>query len=479
MFVSLSHASRQKSRPAKIVLSGNEFAAIAILLEIIVIVAMSLNTGVLYHAVAYNYAGPILDILYVGMLIAFFYSLPSLFHAHDEPWRSLPGERGLTHVFGAWNFAFFCIAVLGFLTKNMETHSRGWLVILYISGLCSVVSFEVAMAACRGMAIRSGRLTTRRLLAIGAKKNVQRFLANQSLSASGIKVVPSIYMPEGDLSRDEASATIRNAMASARAHHVTDIVVLTDWASASYFTKVAEEFIDVPVTVHLGGLGAVEKFEPLGVARLGSAVTVVLRREPLSGLKAFYKRAFDVGASSVALLALAPVFATIAILIKYDSPGPIFFRQRRRGYNHKEFRMWKFRTMTTTDDGDNIVQASKDDARITRVGAFLRKVNLDELPQLINVLKGDMSLVGPRPHAVAHDGYYERIIKRYGRRLNVKPGITGWAQINGYRGPTNKRGDMQARLAHDLYYIENCNVALDIFILVMTVLSQKAYRNAF
>ena len=118
------------------------------------------------------------------------------------------------------------------------------------------------------------------------------------------------------------------------------------------------------------------------------------------------------------------------------------------------------------------------DARVTRVGRLLRKYNLDELPQLFNVLKGDMSLVGPRPHAIAHDGYYESIIERYGRRLCVRPGITGWAQINGLRGPTRTRAAMQARLAHDLFYIENCTLVLDFYILLMTVVSSKAYRNA-
>ncbi len=190
------------------------------------------------------------------------------------------------------------------------------------------------------------------------------------------------------------------------------------------------------------------------------------------------KRALDLFISSLALVALAPLFVIIAVAIKADSPGPVFFCQRRRGYNQKEFRIWKFRTMTTADDGHVIIQASEGDPRITRLGRFLRRCNLDELPQLINVLRGEMSLVGPRPHALAHDGHYERTIEGYGQRLNVKPGITGWAQIHGHRGPTRTNAEMRARVAHDLYYIENWSLLLDIYILALTLVSRQAYRNA-
>jgi polysaccharide biosynthesis protein PslA len=178
------------------------------------------------------------------------------------------------------------------------------------------------------------------------------------------------------------------------------------------------------------------------------------------------------------LVLLAPVFLAVAALIKWDTRGPVFFRQRRLGFNQREFRIWKFRTMTTMDDGDTIVQARQHDPRVTRVGAFLRRYNIDELPQVVNVLMGQMSLVGPRPHAVAHDRHYERVISRYARRLNVKPGITGWAQIHGFRGATDEDSAMQARVAHDIHYIENWSIALDVYILAMTVLSPKAYRNA-
>jgi exopolysaccharide biosynthesis polyprenyl glycosylphosphotransferase len=199
---------------------------------------------------------------------------------------------------------------------------------------------------------------------------------------------------------------------------------------------------------------------------------------PLSPLQLLIKRVMDVAIAAIALVLLAPLFLTIGVLIKLSSPGPVFFRQRRGGYNLAEFRIWKFRTMSTLDDGDKIVQAQRNDDRLTRIGGFLRRYNLDELPQLINVLKGEMSIVGPRPHALAHDKEATHKIEAYSRRLNVRPGITGWAQVNGLRGPTQTVDLMQARVAHDLYYIENWSLGFDLYILFLTLFSPRAYANS-
>jgi exopolysaccharide biosynthesis polyprenyl glycosylphosphotransferase len=277
---------------------------------------------------------------------------------------------------------------------------------------------------------------------------------------------------------ETAQIAIDKAVAAARRLDASDIVILTDWSHARASAKLAEQFLDVPAAVHLQGLDVVEQFAEVRIAQLGTMKSVVVRPQPMSTLQSFAKRFFDVVAASLALLFLAPIFAAVALAIRMDSPGPALFLQRRRGFNHKEFRIYKFRTMTTRDDGANIVQATANDPRITRVGRVLRKYNLDELPQLVNVLLGDMSLVGPRPHAVAHDGYYEQIIQHYGRRLNVKPGITGWAQVNGLRGETKTKAAMQARVTHDLHYIDNWSIAFDIYVLILTVISKRAYANA-
>jgi undecaprenyl-phosphate galactose phosphotransferase/putative colanic acid biosynthesis UDP-glucose lipid carrier transferase len=168
-----------------------------------------------------------------------------------------------------------------------------------------------------------------------------------------------------------------------------------------------------------------------------------------------------------------------ALAIKFDSRGPVLFLQHRNGFNAKRFSIFKFRTMTVMEEGDSVIQATRHDPRITQFGAVLRASSIDELPQLFNVLLGDMSLVGPRPHAVAHDNHYSNLLSDYAFRHHVKPGITGWAQIQGCRGGTAQVGQMKKRLDFDLWYINNWNVGLDLVILVRTVLEVVRPRNAY
>jgi lipopolysaccharide/colanic/teichoic acid biosynthesis glycosyltransferase len=175
---------------------------------------------------------------------------------------------------------------------------------------------------------------------------------------------------------------------------------------------------------------------------------------------------------------LLPLFALVAIAIKLDTHGPIVFAQRRHGYNNVPFRMFKFRTMTLLEDGNDFRQATRHDSRVTRIGRFLRRTSIDELPQLYNVLIGDMSIVGPRPHAIAHNQMFDGVIASFWRRHNVKPGITGWAQANGYRGETRTLDLMHRRFEHDLYYIERWSFWLDIKIILMTLFCPTAHVNA-
>ncbi len=204
-----------------------------------------------------------------------------------------------------------------------------------------------------------------------------------------------------------------------------------------------------------------------------------LKRLPLSQVEVVQKRLFDLLFGSLALLALTPLILIVAILIKLDGPGPVFFVQRRYGFNQQPFRIIKFRTMRTLEDGTVVPQTTRDDPRLTGIGRWLRRWNIDEIPQLFNVLTGDMSLVGPRPHALSHDHDYERRISLYARRHNVKPGITGWAQINGYRGEIDTEEKIRKRVEYDLVYIDNWSLWFDLKIIARTLLSPAAYRNAY
>ena len=190
---------------------------------------------------------------------------------------------------------------------------------------------------------------------------------------------------------------------------------------------------------------------------------------PLTGINAINKRAFDILASSIILLLISPVLIAVALMIKFSSHGPVIFKQRRYGIDGEPFLVYKFRSMSVCEDTEVVTQATQNDARVTQLGAILRKTSLDELPQLFNVLNGSMSIVGPRPHAIAHNEHYRKIIRGYMWRHKVKPGITGWAQINGYRGETDTLDKMESRVIYDISYLKNWSLWLDLTIILKTV----------
>ena len=204
----------------------------------------------------------------------------------------------------------------------------------------------------------------------------------------------------------------------------------------------------------------------------------IFERAGLNKFELSAKRVLDLFVALIAILLLWPILLIAAIAIKLDSKGPVIFKQRRNGLNGREFVVLKFRTMTVLEDGPNVTQASRGDRRITHVGKFLRRSSIDELPQLFNVVKGEMSLVGPRPHPVSLDNKYRSLIADYDCRFHAKPGLTGWAQINGLRGETATVQQMAQRVRADVWYINNCSVGLDIIILIRTcfeVLREGAY----
>ena len=213
--------------------------------------------------------------------------------------------------------------------------------------------------------------------------------------------------------------------------------------------------------------------------QFGSSVGVEFQRAPLSLSERVAKRLVDIVLGVSGIVLLMPMFVIIAIAIRLDSPGDALFRQTRRGFNSRKFKIFKFRTMTDLEDGSTVRQAVRGDRRVTGIGAWLRRTSIDELPQLFNVVSGEMSLVGPRPHAAAHDDYYAEQISDYAFRHHMKPGITGWAQIRGCRGETPTVQSMKERVEHDIWYIDNWSVTLDVQIILSTALEVIRGRNAY
>jgi lipopolysaccharide/colanic/teichoic acid biosynthesis glycosyltransferase len=217
---------------------------------------------------------------------------------------------------------------------------------------------------------------------------------------------------------------------------------------------------------------------PIGAQEAAAAVQLTYPLPPLSDLEQSLKRMFDLCAALCGLVVLGPLLLLTALAIRLDTPGPVLFRQMRHGYQNQPICVLKFRTLHCSGS-NGFRQVSRADPRVTRVGRVLRIVAIDELPQLWNIIRGEMSVIGPRPHAVEHNHLYFDVIEGFSRRHTVKPGLTGWAQVNGLRGETDTIEKMKNRLAYDLYYIDHWSFGFDLKILLLTLLSPKTYTNAY
>lgn len=459
-------------------LSSTAFALSAFAAELLAIVAIAILTGVVYHWLAYGNLGSLDQFASIGGLASLIYGLTFLVRDEYSIESLGEGHRVNMRVFLVWNVTFASLAAIGFLTKSTGLFSRGWLLVFYGVGLIAMIATNITIQRTLATLIALGLVRRRKLLLVGTREDVAKLEREIADGATSVYVAASAVIPP-DCGREESLELLKRAAADARRLKIEDVVVSSGLSSPEFLDRSVAAFSLLPVAIHVGAGGLLSRFKDAEVARFGRATALSLTRHPLGPFEAMSKRAFDVAASSVALVLLSPLLLLIAAVIKLDSEGPVFFRQRRRGYNLVEFGIWKFRTMTTLDDGAVVKQATTNDARVTRIGRWLRKYSLDELPQLFNVLKGEMSLVGPRPHAIAHDEFFEARIARYPRRLNMKPGITGWAQVNGFRGATETDEKMSNRLEHDLFYIDNWSIGFDIYIVLLTVFSRKASENAY
>ncbi len=262
--------------------------------------------------------------------------------------------------------------------------------------------------------------------------------------------------------------------------HRTDVIYLSlPMASQSRILHLLEELRDTTASIYFVPDTFVTDLVQGRIDFVEDIPVVAVCETPFSGVNGLVKRAADIVISLLILMAIAPLLLCIAAAVKLSSPGPVIFKQRRYGLNGEEITVYKFRTMTVCEDGHSIPQARRDDPRITRVGAFLRRTSFDELPQFFNVLQGRMSIVGPRPHAVSHNELYRKLIRGYMVRHKVKPGITGWAQVNGFRGETDTMEKMQRRIDCDLEYLRHWSLRLDIFIILKTALVVFKDQHAY
>ena len=272
---------------------------------------------------------------------------------------------------------------------------------------------------------------------------------------------------------------VERAISAARALQATEFALFLRWTQDRTLAEIVSVLRASPISARLYSDRRIREILRMKPNRqLDRHFSVEVQSQPLDLFERAIKRAFDIIVAASAIVCLAPLFAVVAVLIKSEGKGPVFFKQTRRGFNNRQFRIWKFRTMTAMEDGRDVVQARRNDRRVTAVGRVLRRTSVDELPQLFNVLVGDMSIVGPRPHPVVLDEEFGAIIRDYAFRRHVKPGLTGAAQVKGLRGQTETVSQMEARVRADLWYVNNWTLWLDLKIVFQTfgaLIAHEAY----
>jgi putative colanic acid biosynthesis UDP-glucose lipid carrier transferase len=273
--------------------------------------------------------------------------------------------------------------------------------------------------------------------------------------------------------------SLKNLPEFIETHGVKDVFITLPLTSQPRIQSLLESLQNTTSSIHfvpdIFGVSVIQG----RLEDMGGVPVVGLMVAPFTGINGFIKRVSDIVLSTLILLLISPILLVLSICVKASSPGPVIFRQRRTGLDGEIIEVYKFRSMRTTDNGAVVKQATRDDPRITPFGAFIRKTSLDELPQFVNVLQGRMSIVGPRPHAVAHNEQYRKLVKAYMARHKVKPGITGWAQVNGLRGETDTIDKMAARIEYDLEYLRNWTLGLDLLIIARTVKLVFLDRSAY
>ncbi len=397
-------------------------------------------------------------------------------------WRGASLVQEGWQVVSAWALTVAVLLLLGFASKTTQDYSRvvsvGWFIAAPAAMLLWRWGFRLALRA-----LRARGYNTRRVAIAGATESGQRLAEALSRDPTQGLVVQGIYDDRSKrrtvIAQAPVVGSLEQLVEDARAGKLDVVYVALPLRAELRITTLIARLADTTATVCI--VPEFYAYDLLSARwhKVGDIPVVSIFDSPFHGLGGWWKRLEDVVLGSIILTLIAIPMVFIAIAVKADTQGPVFFRQKRYGLNGRPIRVWKFRTMTVCEDGNDVRQATKNDQRVTRVGAFLRRTSLDELPQFFNVISGEMSIVGPRPHAIAHNEEYRAKIHGYMLRHKVKPGITGWAQVNGWRGETDSVDKMEKRIEHDLSYIHNWSLAWDLKIVYMTIFGRKTWRNAY
>lgn len=399
-----------------------------------------------------------------------------------QSWRVGSFNRMTLTVWGSLTVAFMVLLVLSFMFKYSEQISRMtvgiWSVLtLLFCFMSRVVSHQFKVAR------RKLGINLKKVGIIGATR-AGSDLYNEMMQNDELGFQFVGFFDDREQSRAYRDLVVLNnvekAIEKAQRGEIDVLYIALPLMAEHRISKIITLLGDTTVDVHVVPDILMSSLVHARITHVGNIDTLSIFESPYLGTKLWLKRTLDLIVSSCILLLIMPMLIVISVAIKLTSKGPVLFKQHRYGLRGDDILVWKFRTMTVMDSGNgDVIQATKNDSRITALGRFLRRTSLDELPQFFNVIKGDMSVVGPRPHAVAHNEEYRRKVQFYMLRHQVKPGITGWAQISGWRGETDTLEKMEKRIEFDLHYIKNWSLWLDIKIIFLTIFKGFVGQNAY
>ena len=422
------------------------------------------------------------DAAFIAFAAAFALVLFPAFGVYQS-WRGRSMLRLTGQISLAWLVVQGCGLALMFALHRTDLISRLWFA--YWTGTTGGALIVSRLAAHTVLArIRYAGLNLRKVAIVGCGAHSALVMHKLDASpASGFRAC-AIFNVRPEVCVAKAGVPVYDDLsafgAHVRAEGMQELWLTLPLSEESTILSVVDEFRDDLVNIrYMPDVSSVALFDSSMTDLIG-VPAINLAASPLPHHAMLKKETFDRVFAAVALMLLTPLLIAIALAVKCSSRGPVFFTQKRKGADGRVFKIYKFRTMRLHSEEKGVVkQATRNDARITRVGAFLRRTSLDELPQFFNVLRGEMSVVGPRPHAIEHDELYQKIVSGYIHRYRIKPGITGWAQVNGYRGETDRLEKMQGRVEYDLYYLRNWSFALDMRIVMTTIAKGFIHRNAY
>lgn len=442
---------------------------------------------VLLMGAVYNNFYNLNSYVIAGLIAVMLFGLISRFTEIYTSWSGRPLKEEAIRVIITWSITFLSLIFIAFITKTSEHFSRIVLMLWSITTPLFIILVRYGLRRIFAHFRRIG-MNNRTIAIVGITENGLRFAHDLDTKPEYGYHIAGFYDERRDEDRKNNAAMLGSyshlgdfddLINSARRGEWDQIYIALPVEAKNRMLKLLDALSDTATPIRLLPDYFTTNLLQSKFMKIAETPVLCIYDSPFSADHAFIKRIEDIIFGSIILALISPIMLGIALAVKLTSKGPVIFKQTRYGLNGEKIQVWKFRSMTVCENGDNVVQASKNDSRFTTIGKFLRRTSLDELPQFVNVIQGHMSIVGPRPHAVAHNEEYRSKIEGYMLRHLVKPGITGWAQINGWRGETNTIYKMEKRIEFDLQYIREWTLWLDIKIIFLTVSRAFIDKNAY